>query len=370
MGLASARGPGGWTARRSRTRTVWVFGDQLNRRIVALAEADPRDTRVLLVESEALLRSNQHIQRLHLVVAAMRRFGAELTESGFEVDLRRAETLRAGVRAHIEEYQPDAVVATEPNARAARALCARFGVAQLRSDQFLCHPDVFARWADGRSAWRLEEFHRWQRTRLGYLMDDDGPAEGRWNFDHDDRKPPPSDPSIFSRPPLSTLDRLDEEVLASLPGAQGQRPTGLWATSRGEALERLRHFLDHALVHFGTYEDAMTRRSWSLAHSMLSPYLNLGLLLPGEVCDAVEARYRAGEVPINSAEGFIRQVIGWREYVWDQCWLRPELAQVNVLGMTTRCLRRSRARPGLGCAAWPTCSTDSNVVPGSTTSHA
>jgi deoxyribodipyrimidine photolyase-related protein len=310
---------------------VWVFGDQLDRRIGALATADPADTRVLLVESEALLRSGRHIQRLHFVVASMRRFGAHLAAEGFEVDLRRAATLTAGLRAHVEQHQPEAVLATEPNARRARALCARLGVAQVRSDQFLCHTDDFARWADDRKTLRLEDFYRWQRRRLGYLMDGDEPAGGRWNFDRDNREPPPDDPSVFSEPPRSALDALDEEVLASLPQAIGQPPIGLWATTRAEALRRLDHFLDHELVRFGRYEDAMTQGSWSLAHSLLSPYLNLGLLLPGEVCDAVEARYRAGEVPINSAEGFIRQVIGWREYVWGLYWHWPDLAEANEL---------------------------------------
>ncbi len=313
-------------------RTVWVFGDQLNRHMGALVEADPRDTRVLLVESEALLRPGQHIQRLHLVVAAMRRFAAELAAEGFTVDRRRSPTLAAGLRAHVHEHAPDAVVATEPNARAARALCDRLGVRQVRSDQFLCHPDDFRGWARGRSTLRLEDFYRWQRKRLGYLMDGDAPAGGSWNFDRDNREPPPEDASIFSRPPVSPRDELDEDVLASLPVTHGQPPAGLWASSRSEALARLDHFLDHELSRFGRYEDAMTRGSWSLAHSMLSPYLNLGLLLPTEVCDAVEARYRAGEVPVNSAEGFIRQVIGWREYVWNLYWLWPELADANALG--------------------------------------
>lgn len=313
-------------------RTVWVFGDQLNRHIGALGEADPRDTRVLLVESEALLRPGQHVQRLHLVVAAMRRFAAELAAEGFVVDRRRSPTLAAGVRAHVDEHAPDAVVATEPNARAARALCDRLGIAQVRSDQFLCHPDGFRDWAQGRSTLRLEDFYRWQRKRLGYLMDGDVPAGGSWNFDRENREPPPQDPSIFSRPPVSALDELDQDVLASLPTTHGQPPVGLWASSRSEALARLGHFLDHELSRFGRYEDAMTQHSWSLAHSMLSPYLNLGLLLPAEVCDAVEARYRAGDVPINSAEGFIRQVIGWREYVWNLYWLWPELVEANALG--------------------------------------
>ncbi len=312
-------------------RTVWVLGDQLNRRLGALASAKPGDTRVLLVESEALLHSGRHIQRLHLVASAMRRFADALAEEGFEVDLRRAPTLREGLRAHVDEHEPEAVVATEPNARAARALCERLGVTQVRSNQFLCHADDFARWADGRKTLRLEDFYRWQRQRLGYLMDGEEPVEGRWNFDQDNRQPPPDDPSIFSPPPRSELDELDEAVLASLPAAPGRRPSGWWATSRAEALARLDHFLDRELARFGPYEDAMTTGSWALAHSMLSPYLNLGLLLPGEVCDAVEARYRAGQAPIASVEGFIRQVIGWREYVWGLYWLWPEMAEANAL---------------------------------------
>lgn len=312
-------------------RTVWVFGDQLNRRIGALGRSDPGDTRVLLVESEAQLRSGRHIQRLHLVLGAMRRFAAELEAEGFDVDIRRAVTLGAGVRAHIDEHRPVEVLATEPNSRAARGLCDHLGVTMAPSDQFLCHAAEFATWADGRNTLRLEDFYRWQRTRLGYLMDKGEPSGGRWNFDHDNREPPPRDASVFTHPPRSPLDETDTDVLASLSKARGQRPTGLWATTRDQALVRLQHFLDHQLVRFGPYEDAMTERSWSLAHSMLSPYLNLGLLLPGEVCEAVEARYRAGEVPINSAEGFIRQIIGWREYVWGLYWLWPDMIGANEL---------------------------------------
>jgi deoxyribodipyrimidine photolyase-related protein len=313
-------------------RTIWVFGDQLHRRVGALADSTPDDTRVLFVESEALLGSGRHVQRLHLVITAMRRFARELADEGFDVDLRRAPSLSSGLRAHVDEHAPDEVVATEPNSRAARVLCERHDVRQIHSDQFLCHPDEFAAWAAGRRTLRMEDFYRWQRARLGYLMDGDEPAEGRWNFDQDNREPPPEDPSVFSQPPHSELDELDEDVLASLPAGPGHSPVGLWATSRAEALARLEHFLDHELERFGPFEDAMTSRSWALAHSMLSPYLNLGLLRPGEVCDAVEERYRAGSVPIASAEGFIRQVIGWREYVWGLYWLWPELGEANALG--------------------------------------
>jgi len=312
-------------------QTIWVFGDQLNRRIGALADAEPSSTRVLMVESAGLIDTGRHVQRLHFVLAAMRRFAAELASEGFTVDMRRAPSLAAGLSAHRDAYRPEEVIATEPNGREARALCERWGVVQVRSDQFLCHADDFREWMADRASLRMETFYHWNRRRLGYLMDGDAPVQGRWNFDQDNREPPPDDPSIFSEPPRSTLDRVDEEVLASLPDAHGERPVGLWATTRAGALGQLEHFLDHELARFGRYEDAMTARSWSLAHSMLSPYLNVGLLLPGEVCDAVEARYRAGGIPINSAEGFIRQVVGWREFVWGLYWALPELVEANAL---------------------------------------
>ncbi len=312
-------------------RTIFVLGDQLNRRIGALADADPGDSRILLVESDELLGLGRHVQRNHLVVTAMRRFAAELADRGFEVDRRRASSMADGVRAHIDEYGPDELVATEPNSRRARALCDRLDIAQVRSNQFLCHHEEFAEWADGQSSLQMERFYRWRRAELGYLMDGDEPVGGTWNHDADNREPPPDDPSIFTEPQTSELDELDDEVLDSLPETHGEQPVGIWATSRRSALARLRHFLDHELHRFGPYEDAMTSGSWSLAHSALSPYLNLGLLLPDEVCDRVEERFRAGDVPINSAEGFIRQVIGWREYVWGLYWLWPDHVEANEL---------------------------------------
>ena len=324
--------------------TIWVLGDQLNRRIGALADADPATHRILLVESIAKLASKRwHRQRAALVITAMRRFAAELTDAGFDVDLRRAHSLRAGFRAHVEEFSPERVSATQPASWDGLQLLTELGVTVVRSDQFLCHYEDFADWAGGRSNLTMEPFYRWQRSRLGYLMDDDGqPAGGRWNYDEDNREPPPKgnhDP--WAAPQRSMLDDVDRQVLADLEQAAaehgvelwGAEPDGTWATSRRAALSRLRHFIDDVLPQFGPHEDAMVERSWHLAHSMLSPYLNLGLLLPGEVCDAVQAAYDAGDVPISSAEGFIRQVIGWREYVWGVYWLwMPDYRSHNILG--------------------------------------
>jgi deoxyribodipyrimidine photolyase-related protein len=306
--------------------TVWVLGDQLNRRIGALADADPSTHRVLLVESTGLLGGRRwHRQRLHLVITAMRRFASELAAEGFDVDLRRAPTLVDGLTTHVAEHRPSSVLLTEPNSWDLRERITRLDagipIRTVRSNQFLCHHGDFAAWADGRRQLKMEDFYRWRRADTGYLMDGDEPAGGRWNFDADNREPPPATGS-WPTPVVDPLDDVDREVLAGLPdGCVGAEPIGWWPTSRAAALARLGHFVDEVLPRFGPHEDAMTTRSWHLAHSVLSPALNIGLLLPGEVCDAVQAAYDDGRVPIASAEGFIRQVLGWREYVWGVHWL-------------------------------------------------
>lgn len=304
-----------------RLTTVWVLGDQLNRRLRPLAHADPATTRVLLVESAAKLASKRwHRQRAHLVVAAMRRFAAELAEEGFVVDLRRSPTLSAGLADHRSVFGPERVRVMEPASWDGLDLVAGLDVEVVRSDQFLCHRDDFADWAGDRRV-KMEDFYRWQRRRLGLLMDGDEPAGGRWNFDDENRERPPTDGRPWPEVVRTPLDAVDHQVLAELPSScWGAPPDGTWATCRAEALRRLEHAVEHVLPVFGPHEDAMLSTSWHLAHTLLSPYLNLGLLLPAEVCDAVEQGYRTGRIPIASAEGFIRQVIGWREYVWGRYW--------------------------------------------------
>ena len=321
-------------------QTIWVFGDQLNRRIGVLADADPDEHRILLVESLAKLASKRwHRQRAHFVIASMRRFAAELEDAGFDVDLRKADSLRAGFDAHVAEYSPAEVLATEPASWDGLRLLNDLGVIVTRSNQFLCHYDEFAEWAGDKKNIKMEDFYRWQRRRLEYLMTADGePVGGRWNFDDDNREPPPKDDANpWTDPATSALDEVDQQVLDDLDAAGvdtwGADPDGTWATTRRAALARLRHFVENELPRFGPHEDAMVERSWHLAHSVLSPYMNIGLLLPGEICDAVQEAFDRGDVPINSAEGFIRQVIGWREYVWGVYWKwMPSYRSANALG--------------------------------------
>jgi deoxyribodipyrimidine photolyase-related protein len=307
--------------------TVWVLGDQLNRVNAALLQATPATHRVLMVESLALLSSKRwHVQHAHFVIASMRRFAAELVAEGFEVDYRRAESLSAGLADHRGTFEPTVVIAMEPTSRAGLVMLERNDVELVRSNQFLCHPDEFAAWAGDRKSYKMEDFYRSQRRRLGYLMDGDEPAGGRWNFDAENREPPPKGARPAWPSPLQTpLDAMDAAVLADLPNnVWGAPPTGLWATSRTDALLRLDRFINDVLPMFGPHEDAMLTDNWHLAHSMIAQYLNIGLLQPTEVCDKVEVAYRTGLVPIASAEGFLRQVIGWREYVWGLYWLWGE----------------------------------------------
>ena len=264
----------------------------------------------------------------------MRRFAAELEAEGFEVDFRRAPSFRAGLAAHRGEHRPEAVVAMAPMSWDGEEMLGALGVTTLPNDQFICSASAFGDWASGQKRLRMEDFYRWQRTRHHVLMDDDAPAGGRWNFDAENREPPPGPDTEWPTPPRSKPDALDARVLASLPEtAFGAEPDGTWATTRRGALARLRHFVRHALPRFGPHQDAMTEHSWHLAHALLSPYLNLGMLHPMEVVQAAEAAYREGAVPIASAEGFVRQVLGWREYVWGIYWRHmPGYRDENALG--------------------------------------
>ncbi len=321
--------------------TVWILGDQLRRAAGALAGRAPGECRVLLVLSDHKRAAKRwHRQRLHLVVSAMQHFAAELRDEGFDVDVRRAPTLAAGLTAHREEFGVDQVIAMEPMSWDGRELLARLDVETVRNDQFTCHYDDFAEWAAERDSFKMEDFYRWQRRRLDVLMEDgpDGPEPvgGRWNFDHDNRERPPKDGRAWPHVTRFELDDIDRTVIDELPDTcWGAPPDGTWPVTREQALIRLDEFVATALAPFGPHEDAMLADEWKLAHSVLSSSMNLGLLHPGEVVEAAERAWWAGDAPINSVEGFVRQVIGWREYVWGVFWLwMPDYRGSNDLAAT------------------------------------
>lgn len=314
--------------------TVLVLGDQLDRGRGALGTVRAGRARVLMVESEAMIASRSvHRQRLHLVLAGLRRLARDLEREGVEVDYRRARTLADGLAAHRRTYRPSRVRASAPMSFDGRRRLARLEVELVAADPFLCSAEEFADFARGRRRLRMEDFYRWQRRRLGILMDGGEPVGGRWNYDAENRARPPRDGRAWPVPTRRALDDVDRSVIDRLPRrAFGAPPDGLWPTDRSEALRRLAWVVEEVLPIFGPHQDAMLAGEPFLAHSLLSPALNLGLLRPGEVVEAVEAAYRDGRVPLASAEGFLRQVIGWREYVWGRYWqLMPDYRAENAL---------------------------------------
>ena len=323
-------------------RTVLILGDQCHRSVASLAGCDPDDTRVLFVTSTSYLGAKRwHRQRLHVVLASMRRFARELRAEGFDVDERIAINQSEGLAAHRREFAPTSVRAMVPMSFRGRTFVESSCDEVVANDQFLCSYDDFATWTTTRKGrLKMEDFYRWQRTRLDVLIEPDGePTGGRWNYDDENREPPPKDGRAWPAPETFPLDDIDDEVRALIathaPQAFGAPWSGLWPTTTAQAQIRLRRVIDEVLPHFGPHEDAMLAGNWHLAHTLLSSSLNLGLLRPETVIEAALDAYRAGRIPIASAEGFIRQVIGWREYVWGLYWLwMPDFAGWNSLGAT------------------------------------
>jgi deoxyribodipyrimidine photolyase-related protein len=196
----------------------------------------------------------------------------------------------------------------------------------------------FAAWAAGRKSLRMEFFYREMRRKTGLLMDGEEPEGGRWNFDAENRKPAKAD--LFIPKPLRFAPDATTQDVLDLVGKRFDTHFGdlepFWfGVTRADAEKQLRHFLRTGLALFGDYQDAMLLSEPFLYHSILSLYINAGLLDPLDVCRRVEKEYRAGRVPLNAAEGFIRQIIGWREYVRGIYWLKmPEYVEQNFLNAT------------------------------------
>ena len=321
------------SAQQSPKSTVLIMGDQINRGIASLAEKTPDDTRILFIELATKFSDKQwHKQKVHLLLSALKHFAQELREEGFEVDYRIAKNLSEGVKAHKRDFDVSHVIAMEPMNWNGKKILENLDIELVRNNQFLCHYEDFAEWTTTKTKFKMEDFYRWQRKRLDILMDGSTPCEGKWNFDHDNRERPPRDGREWPSITLFEHDDIDNDILQNLDDFWGAYPKGVWPVTREQALIRLDEFVNGALKPFGPYEDAMLGKEWKLAHSVLSSSLNIGLLHPMEVVRAVEQAYIDGEAPINSVEGFIRQVIGWREYVWGLYWLwMPEYRSENFL---------------------------------------
>ena len=304
-------------------RAIFVPFDQLHREYGALADADPKNDLIIFVESQRMLKSRTwHIQRLWFMISAARHFAQVLIAAGFKVAYMKAESSRAGIESVMKSEAITKVIAATPNSyRMSQELSDL--VEFIPNDHFLTSRDEFIDWAKDQKSLLMENFYRNQRKKFDLLMDGDKPTGGAWNFDKENRLPPPKN---HDYPPylVHEMDELDKEILAELKDSDlklwGELPDGTWGTAKAAALKQLNYFLDKHFAEFGPYEDAMTAENWSLHHSLLSPYLNIGLIHAHEVIAAVRKRYQKGDIPLASCEGFIRQVIGWREYINGVYW--------------------------------------------------
>jgi len=299
-------------------RGIYVGFDQLHKEYGPLKSADPKSDLIILVESQRMLKSRTwHLQRLWFMISAARHFAKELEALGFKVIYLKTETTRSGIESAISDYKLKEIIAAEPNSfRLKQELDGL--VKFTENDFFLTTTDEFNTWAKSQKSLLMENFYRAQRKRFNILMDGEKPVGGAWNFDKENRLSPPKNydyPDYLTHP----MDDIDREVLAELKNSElslwGNDPEQTWGTTRDAALKQLNYFLKVHLQNFGPYEDAMVKENWAFHHSLLSPYLNIGLIHAHEVIEAARNRYLKGDIPLASIEGFIRQVIGWREYI-------------------------------------------------------
>lgn len=331
----------------------FLLGDQLTRGIASLKDIDPKTDVVLMAEvMEEASYVPHHKQKLVFLFAAMRAFAKELRGEGITVDyiaLDDAEntgSLGGELKRAVSRHKPSRVTLTEPGEWRVREMFDDWreeldcDVVIREDDRFVCSHADFERWAHGRKALRMEFFYREMRRATGLLMDGDKPEGGQWNFDVENRKKLPKGQKIPKRMRFAP-DARTREVMALVekrfPKNFGTLDEFGWAVTRKDALKALKEFITCALENFGDYQDAMKSGGPFLFHGLVSPYINAGLLTPLEVCEAAENAYRAGKAPLNAVEGFIRQIIGWREYVRGIYWLKmPDYRETNHLGATRK----------------------------------
>ena len=300
----------------SQSRTLYIPFDHLHRDYGVLQDADKSKDRIIFVESERMRTGrNWHPERLFFLISSARHFAQELMNEGFTVDYIQAATTQEGILQHTNKYPNHDLYATEQSSFRLQKTLTDLGAKFVANDFFLTPRNLFEEWASSQKSYVMENFYREQRRRLDVLMESGKPVGGAWNFDKENRLPPPKN---YKWPEYKGFSRddIDREVAKELD----IELTTTWATTRAGALAQLKRFISHHFAQFGPYEDAMALDSWSLHHSVISPYINNGLLHPSEVVEAAVKAFKAGKVPIESAEGFIRQIIGWREYINGMYW--------------------------------------------------
>ncbi len=302
------------------TRLLYVAHDHLNFDHGVLKSADSNTDALVLVESQRMIAGRPwHKERLFFLLSSARHFAAEAQARGFTVRYIQAPTTIDGLKAARAEFGNLPIHCAEPSSFRQYQQLKDFGVEFVENDLFLTTRALFDLWAQKQKSFVMENFYRAQRVRLGILVSNGEPEGGRWNYDAENRLPPPKN---YTWP--AYLEHGRDDIDAQVATQLEHKPTNAWATTREGALSQLANFIEHHLAGFGPYEDAVAADNWALHHSLLSPYLNNGLLHASEVVSAVVDAYRAGRAPIESVEAFVRQVIGWREYINGMYWFLGE----------------------------------------------
>jgi deoxyribodipyrimidine photolyase-related protein len=326
-----------------------ILGDQLNPEHGWFSACNGNVVYVLMEVRQETDYVLHHAQKIIAVFAAMRDFARHLSRLGHRVHYLaidapdNRQSLPANLDSLIAQYCASAFEYQAPDEwrldRQLDAYIGQLGIPgrMVDSEHFYTRRDEAAVLFEGRKQWLMEYFYRQMRTRHGVLMTASGkPLGGQWNFDQDNRKPWPGLP----REPVDVRGRHDHSALWASIQQAGVASFGepsatqfRWPLNRNEALRQLDHFIDEALPHFGDFQDALTYRAWRLFHSLLSFALNTKMLNPREVVGKAAVAYQAGTVPLAAAEGFIRQILGWREYVRGVYWARmPDYATENWFG--------------------------------------
>ncbi|MFM2385155.1 MAG: hypothetical protein RL166_1029 [Actinomycetota bacterium] len=319
----------------AKKRILYIPHDHLNASFGVLKDADPALDAVVLVESARMVIGRPwHKERLFFLLSSARHFALELQESGFEVHYIQSPTTLDGLAIARGLVGDLPIWCAQPSSHVQFAQLRDAGLNFVPNDFFLTSRPLFIQWAEKQKTYVMENFYRAQRVRLGILMQSGEPVGGRWNYDADNRLPPPKNytwPAYLEH----SRDAIDELVAKQLEHV----PTSTWASTRAGALKQLDYFIENSLKGFGPYEDAITKENWALHHSLLSPYLNNGLLHAEEVVAAVLKAYESGLAPIESVEAFVRQVIGWREYINGMYWfLGEDYRNENQLGANRKLL--------------------------------
>ena len=307
------------------TTGIWVLGDQLWIGQAALSsfELQRKQTPLILIESRSYAQWRPyHRQKLVLVWSAMRHFAEELRSAGWPVTYEIADDFETPLLKWIQGNQISQLRVMAPNdrpfAQLINSLPLSCPIQLIPNNHFLWGEEEFKGWANSRKRLLMEDFYREGRKRFKILMDGNKPIGGKWNFDKQNRKPPKgtleTPPALWFEPDAITQVVIAEVKTQDFPG-YGEIEPFRWGVTRQQALEVLAHFVNQRLPTFGPYQDAMITGEETLWHSLISPYLNLGLLQPMEVIEAAQKAYFDHQLELNSVEGLIRQVMGWREYI-------------------------------------------------------